>query len=99
MTLRLCTLLRGGSLARLGRAADPGGGELRGAAAVGGSERRVEVPAFAKGAEDRLIPPVYARRWAELVPSATVEILPQAGHMLPYERPEAFAEAVSRFLA
>lgn len=51
------------------------------------------------GAEDRLIPPVYARRWAEVVPGATVEILPQAGHMLPYERPEAFAEAVSRFLS
>ena len=51
------------------------------------------------GAEDRLIPPVYARRWAELVPGATVEILPEAGHMVPYERPEAFAQAVSRFLA
>lgn len=51
------------------------------------------------GAEDRLIPPVYARRWAELCPGATVEILPDAGHMLPYERPEAFASAVSRFLS
>jgi pimeloyl-ACP methyl ester carboxylesterase len=51
------------------------------------------------GAEDSLIPPVYARRWQELVSGATVEILPQAGHMLPYERPEAFVDAVSRFLA
>ena len=51
------------------------------------------------GAEDRLMPPVYARRWAELCPGATVEILPDAGHMLPYERPEAFASAVSRFLS
>jgi len=50
------------------------------------------------GAEDRLTPPVYAARWGELVPHATIEILPEAGHMLPYERPEAFAAAVSRFL-
>jgi pimeloyl-ACP methyl ester carboxylesterase len=51
------------------------------------------------GAEDRLIDPVYAGRWAELLPRATVEIVPEAGHMLPYERPEAFGNAVSRFLA
>jgi pimeloyl-ACP methyl ester carboxylesterase len=51
------------------------------------------------GAEDRLIPPVYAARWAELLPRATVEIIPEAGHMLPYERAEAFAAAVGRFLA
>jgi pimeloyl-ACP methyl ester carboxylesterase len=51
------------------------------------------------GAEDRLMPPVYAKRWAELLPHATVEMIPEGGHMLPYERPEAFAAAVSRFLA
>jgi pimeloyl-ACP methyl ester carboxylesterase len=51
------------------------------------------------GAEDRLMPPVYAQRWAELVHGATVEMLPDAGHMLPYECPEAFASAVSRFLS
>jgi pimeloyl-ACP methyl ester carboxylesterase len=51
------------------------------------------------GAEDRLIAPVYTTRWAELLPRAAVEIVPDAGHMLPYERPEAFGDAVSRFLA
>jgi pimeloyl-ACP methyl ester carboxylesterase len=51
------------------------------------------------GAEDRLIPAAYAARWAELLPRATVEIIPEAGHMLPYERAEVFAAAVSRFLA
>jgi pimeloyl-ACP methyl ester carboxylesterase len=51
------------------------------------------------GAEDRLIPPVYAARWGELLPHATIEVIPEAGHMLPYERPDAFATAVSRFLA
>ena len=28
------------------------------------------------GAEDRLIPPVYAARWGELLPHATIEIHP-----------------------
>jgi pimeloyl-ACP methyl ester carboxylesterase len=51
------------------------------------------------GAADRLIPPAYAARWGELLPHATIEVIPEAGHMLPYERPDAFAAAVSRFLA
>lgn len=50
------------------------------------------------GAADRLIPPVYARRWAELIPGARVEEVPGAGHMLPWEAPEATAAAVARFL-
>jgi len=50
------------------------------------------------GASDRLIPPVYAEQWATLVPGATVKLVPEAGHMLPYEQPEAFAAAVADFL-
>jgi pimeloyl-ACP methyl ester carboxylesterase len=61
---------------------------------------RLTAPALVLwGAEDRLIPPAYAARWGELLPQATIEVIPEAGHMLPYERPEAFATAVSRFLA
>jgi len=50
------------------------------------------------GAGDRLIPPVYAERWAKLIAGAKVSILADAGHMLPYEQPEAFPAAVSAFL-
>jgi pimeloyl-ACP methyl ester carboxylesterase len=50
------------------------------------------------GASDRLIVPAYARRWAELIPGARVTTLPEAGHMLPYEQPDAFARAVADFL-
>jgi pimeloyl-ACP methyl ester carboxylesterase len=50
------------------------------------------------GAADRLIVPAYAQRWARLVPGATAALVPDAGHMLPYEQPEAFVAAVSRFL-
>jgi pimeloyl-ACP methyl ester carboxylesterase len=50
------------------------------------------------GASDRLIVPAYARRWAELIPHARVVTIPEAGHMLPYEQPEAFAKALGDFL-
>jgi pimeloyl-ACP methyl ester carboxylesterase len=51
------------------------------------------------GGADRLIVPAYAARWGRLIPGATVEVVPEASHMLPYEQPEAFVSAVSRFLA
>jgi pimeloyl-ACP methyl ester carboxylesterase len=47
------------------------------------------------GASDRLIPPVYAERWAEFVPHAQVTIVPEAGHMAPYEQPAAVAAALA----
>jgi pimeloyl-ACP methyl ester carboxylesterase len=51
------------------------------------------------GAQDRLIVPAYAKRWQALVPAARVEVIEGAGHMLPYEQPEAFVDAVVKFLA
>jgi pimeloyl-ACP methyl ester carboxylesterase len=50
------------------------------------------------GERDRFIPAVYADRWAMLVPQATVVRIEGAGHMLPYEQPEAFVSALRRFL-
>jgi pimeloyl-ACP methyl ester carboxylesterase len=50
------------------------------------------------GQSDRLIVPAYAERWASLIPGATVEHVPNAAHMLPYEEPQVFVSAVSRFL-
>jgi len=50
------------------------------------------------GAADRLIVPAYAARWKALIPSARVEMVESAAHMLPYERPEAFVRAVAGFL-
>jgi pimeloyl-ACP methyl ester carboxylesterase len=50
------------------------------------------------GASDKLIVPTYARAWAALIPGAAVKLVPEAGHMLPYEQPEAFADAVADFL-
>lgn len=50
------------------------------------------------GAEDRLLPVAYARRWAELLPSARVEILEATGHLPLAERPRAFLDVVEDFL-
>jgi pimeloyl-ACP methyl ester carboxylesterase len=50
------------------------------------------------GASDRLIVPAYAARWQALVPAARVELVDGAGHMLPYEQPDAFVRAVETFL-
>jgi pimeloyl-ACP methyl ester carboxylesterase len=50
------------------------------------------------GEDDRLMPAAhYAARWQSLVPHAQLATLPGAGHMLPYEQPDALAEAISRF--
>ena len=50
------------------------------------------------GRSDQLVPKAYVARWRELVPRAQLASVEAAGHMLPYEEPEAFVGAVSRFL-
>jgi pimeloyl-ACP methyl ester carboxylesterase len=50
------------------------------------------------GESDGLVPPAHADRWGELLPCASVVRIPEAGHMVPYERPDALAEEVLRFL-
>src|SRR5207247_1052246 len=50
------------------------------------------------GAADRLIVPAYAERWKALLPTARVQTIDGAGHMLPYEQPEAFVRTVGAFL-
>jgi pimeloyl-ACP methyl ester carboxylesterase len=51
------------------------------------------------GESDNLIPPVYADRWAELIPHATVVTVAEAGHMLLTEQPDQVAAAVEKLLA
>ncbi|HYB13667.1 MAG TPA: alpha/beta fold hydrolase [Myxococcota bacterium] len=50
------------------------------------------------GSSDRFVPAAYLRRWQELLPRAQLVQIEAAGHMLPYEQPDAFVGAVSRFL-
>jgi len=50
------------------------------------------------GASDRLIVPAYAERWKTLIPPARVEVINDAGHMLPYEQSDKFVRSVAGFL-
>lgn len=51
------------------------------------------------GSEDKLMPPdTYAARWQELVPSASLVTIAEAGHMVPVEQPDAVADALEKFL-
>ena len=51
------------------------------------------------GAADRLIRPAYAAAWKALIPGARVVTIEGAGHMVPWEQPKAFVDAVVKFLA
>lgn len=50
---------------------------------------------FLVGVEDRLCPPEWHLRWAEATPNAALHVVPNAGHMVPMERPAAFAAAIA----
>ncbi|HEX5109352.1 MAG TPA: alpha/beta fold hydrolase [Vicinamibacterales bacterium] len=50
------------------------------------------------GEEDTMTPPEEAERMASALPRATLVRLPRAGHMSNMEAPEAFNDAVRRFL-
>ena len=51
------------------------------------------------GESDRLIPPVYARAWADRLAHASLVYIEQAGHMAPYEQTDAVTDAIAAFLS
>jgi pimeloyl-ACP methyl ester carboxylesterase len=62
--------------------------------------RRVAAPTLVLWPEqDRVVPRAHADRYAQLIPNATLETVPDCGHALYLERPEPVAEVVARFLA
>jgi pimeloyl-ACP methyl ester carboxylesterase len=50
------------------------------------------------GEQDRLIPPAHARAWERLIAGSRVLMVPEAGHLVPDEKPEAVDE-IARFLS
>jgi pimeloyl-ACP methyl ester carboxylesterase len=52
------------------------------------------------GGEDRLVPPSYAKRFADALGGpAEIRVIPGAGHMVELDAPETLARAVTEFLA
>ncbi|WP_394436482.1 alpha/beta fold hydrolase [Streptomyces sp. SGAir0957] len=57
--------------------------------------RSARCPALVlSGARDTLCPPAFHRAIADAVPGARLRELPGAGHLLPWQRPDAVADAV-----
>ena len=50
------------------------------------------------GADDAITPPDEAQKMAEAIPDAQIVVIPDAGHLAPFENPEATNEAILRFL-
>jgi pimeloyl-ACP methyl ester carboxylesterase len=50
------------------------------------------------GEADRLTPPEHAREIAAAVPGATLELLPDCGHLLTWEQPVRVSRALRRWL-
>jgi pimeloyl-ACP methyl ester carboxylesterase len=48
------------------------------------------------GDSDKLIPPVYAKAFQKGIPGAELVIIPQAGHVVPFEKPAEVIRAISR---
>jgi pimeloyl-ACP methyl ester carboxylesterase len=77
-------------------------GALRGMAKR--PDRRADLPGISVptlvlvGEEDVITPPAEARALADAIPNARLEVIPQSGHMAPYENPAVANAAILRFL-
>jgi pimeloyl-ACP methyl ester carboxylesterase len=50
------------------------------------------------GAKDRVVPPAVGQAMVHDAPGSTYVEIPSAGHLVVYERPEAVADAIDRYL-
>ncbi len=51
------------------------------------------------GAADRFAPPAYARAYAEAIPAARFEVLPETGHVPQLETPDRLLKSLSPFIS
>lgn len=60
---------------------------------------QIRVPTLViTGAEDTVIPPSESELLAQAIPRAQLEIIPQAGHLVAFEQPEAFNRCLATWL-
>jgi pimeloyl-ACP methyl ester carboxylesterase len=50
------------------------------------------------GADDSLTPPALAQEMADLIPNATLSLIPDCGHLPPLESPDEVSEILFKFL-
>jgi pimeloyl-ACP methyl ester carboxylesterase len=63
-----------------------------------GRLRRITAPTLVvAGAQDGLVPPVYAETFAAEIPDARLEVIDDAAHWLPFEKPAELAALVREF--
>ena len=90
---------------RMARAVGPAAFVRQQRAIIGRSDARaalatMRAPTLVLGGETTSSsPPDQAAEMADLVPGATLRLLPECGHMAPLERPAAVAEAMTVWLA
>jgi pimeloyl-ACP methyl ester carboxylesterase len=60
---------------------------------------RIQAPTLVLwGKQDRLVPPIYAQEFANRIPSAKIEMVDHAGHLLTAEHPARVAGLIEDFL-
>jgi pimeloyl-ACP methyl ester carboxylesterase len=60
----------------------------------------IKVPTLVvAGAEDTIIPPAESEALTKAIPGARLALVPEAGHLVPFEQPEAFNGLLRAFLA
>lgn len=50
------------------------------------------------GESDRMTPPAFSAYLRDRIPGATLEVVPNAGHMVMLEQPELFSDILARFV-
>jgi pimeloyl-ACP methyl ester carboxylesterase len=62
--------------------------------------RRVECPSLILwGRQDKLLPLAIGEFYAKHLPKSRLEVIDNCGHMLPFEKPDAFVEKTVAFLS
>lgn len=61
--------------------------------------RRITAPTLVIwGANDRFLPIPHGKAYADRIPGAELLVIPECGHLVPFEQTEQFVEHVSAFL-
>jgi pimeloyl-ACP methyl ester carboxylesterase len=86
---------------RIANPPDPTGWQAQAAAGLGfaGIDRTIAAPTLiVTGTEDNVVDPYNSDVLAERIPGAEVQRIDNAGHLVFWERPDAFVRIISEFL-